>query len=295
MSKRMRELFNTVPIKKTRRQILMQRLKDADVAPLDEQKGVVTPQQWNFIKSLCDEEGKVTLRQAAINAGYAKEKAHIIANQLTSPIHYPQVVRAIQDYRYEQAEKYGTNFERHMRDLQVIRDKALEAGNYGAAVSAEFRRGQALGSIYIDKKMVLTGSIDQMSKEQVTAKLLELQALHGSPRALEAPQEIDITPAVPGMLEAMRNVERTRSTAASQAQEEPAELTDSEAGEQSELGSTGLPDSATASEVLSGGVEGSDDGQEGSPERTPSGVCSEPRQDGPTDLHSDRVASQGDD
>jgi hypothetical protein len=41
VSKRMRELFNTVPIKKTRRQILMQRLKDADVAPLDEQKGVV--------------------------------------------------------------------------------------------------------------------------------------------------------------------------------------------------------------------------------------------------------------
>ena len=294
MSKRMRELFNTVPIKKTRRQILMQRLKDADVAPLDEQKGVVLPQQWRFIKSLCDEEGKVSLRQAAINAGYPKERAHIIANQLTSPIHYPHVVRAIQDYRYEQAEKYGTNFERHMRDLQVIRDKALEAGNYGAAVSAEFRRGQALGSIYIDKKMVLTGSIDQMSKEQVTAKLQELQALHGAAPVLEAPQEIDVTPAVPGMLETLRDVERTRSTAASQAQEEPAELIDSEAGEQSGLGAAGLPDSATASEVLSGGVEGSDDGQEGPSERTPSGVCSEPRQDGAADLHSDRVASQRD-
>ena len=273
----------------------MQRLKDADVAPLDEQKGVVTPQQWNFIKSLCDEEGKVTLRQAAINAGYAKEKAHIIANQLTSPKHYPQVVRAIQDYRYEQAEKYGTNFERHMRDLQVIRDKALEAGNYGAAVSAEFRRGQALGSIYIDKKMVLTGSIDQMTKEQVTAKLREIQALHGTAPALEDPEEIDVTPAVPGMLEAMKHVERSRRTASPQAQEKPAELIDSEAGEQSELGSTGLPDSATTSEVLPSRTQGSDDRQESSPERTPSGVCSEPRQDGPADLHSDRVASQGDD
>ena len=273
----------------------MQRLKDADVAPLDEQAGQVTPQQWLFIKSLCDEDGKVTLRQAAINAGYAKEKAHIIANQLTSPKHYPQVVRAIQDYRYEQAEKYGTNFERHMRDLQVIRDKALEAGNYGAAVSAEFRRGQALGSIYIDKKMVLTGSIDQMSKEQVTAKLQELQALHGSVPALDEPKEIDVTPATTGMLEAMRDVERTRRTATSQAQEEPAELIDSEAGEQSELGSTGLPDSATASEVLPSRTQGSDDGQEGPLERTPSGVCSEPRQDGPADLHSGRVASQGDD
>ena len=170
MSKRMREIFNSVPIKKTRRQILMQKLKDADVAPLDEQKGVVTPQQWRFIKELCDEEGKITLRQAAINAGYPKERAHIIANQLTAPKQYPQVVRAIQDYRYEQAEKYGTNFERHMRDLQVIRDKALEAGNYGAAVSAEFRRGQALGSIYIEKKVTLTGSIDSMPKEEVRRK-----------------------------------------------------------------------------------------------------------------------------
>ena len=134
-----------------------------------------------------------------------------------------------------------------------------------------------------------------MSKEQVTAKLQELQALHGSAPALEEPKEIDVTPATTGMLEAMRDVERTRRTATSQAQEEPAELIDSEAGEQSEPGPAGLPDSATTSEVLPSGTEGSDDGQEGPPERTPSGVCSEPRQDGPADLHSDRVASQGDD
>ena len=273
----------------------MQKLKDADVAPLDEQAGQVTPQQWLFIKSLCDEDGKVTLRQAAINAGYPEDKASKTANNLTSAKLYPHVVRAIQDYRYEQAEKYGTNFERHMRDLQVIRDKALEAGNYGAAVSAEFRRGQALGSIYIDKKMVLTGSIDQMSKEQVTAKLQELQALHGSAPALEEPKEIDVTPATTGMLEAMRDVERTRRTATSQAQEEPAELIDSEAGEQSELGSTGLPDSATAGQVLSSGVEGSHDGQESAPEPTPSRVRSESRKDGPADIHTDRVAPEGDD
>ena len=273
----------------------MQKLKDAEVAPLEEQAGQVTPQQWRFIKELCDEDGKVTLRQAAIKAGYPEDKASKTANNLTSAKLYPHVVRAIQDYRYEQAEKYGTNFERHMRDLQVIRDKALEAGNYGAAVSAEFRRGQALGSIYIDKKMVLTGSIDQMSKEQVTAKLQELQALHGSAPALEASEEIDVTPATTGMLEAMRDVERTRSTASSQAQEESAELIDSEVGEPSEPRTTGLPDSATSSEVLPSRTQGSDDGQEGPLERTPSGVCSEPRQDGPADLHSDRVAPQRDD
>ena len=134
-----------------------------------------------------------------------------------------------------------------------------------------------------------------MSKEQVTAKLQELQALHGSAPALDEPKEIDVTPAATGMLEAMRDVERTRRTAPSQAQEEPAELIDSEVGEPSEPRTAGLPDSATASEVLPSGTEGSDDGQEGSPERTPSGVCSESRKDGPADIHTGRVAPEGDD
>jgi hypothetical protein len=46
-------------------------------------------------------------------------------------------VAAIQQYRKDLAEKYGTSLDRHLRDLQNIRDAALDAGNYGAAVTAE--------------------------------------------------------------------------------------------------------------------------------------------------------------
>ena len=298
MSKRMREIFNSVPIKKTRRQILMQKLKDADVAPLDEQKGVVTPQQWRFIKELCDEEGKITLRQAAINAGYPKERAHIIANQLTAPKQYPQVVRAIQDYRYEQAEKYGTNFERHMRDLQVIRDKALEAGNYGAAVSAEFRRGQALGSIYIEKKVTLTGSIDSMPKEEVRRKLEELKLMHGS---RVAPDILDITPDQLGeddaephtMLEAMRDGERTRRLTP-QAAEESAAVFNRETGEPREPGATGLPGSLAPDEVRANRAQSGDQGQESETVPAPDSIRVESLDDRPADVHSDRMASESD-
>ena len=295
----MREIFNSVPIKKTRRQILMQKLKDADVAPLDEQKGVVTPQQWLFIKELCDEEGKITLRQAAINAGYPKERAHIIANQLTAPKQYPQVVRAIQDYRYEQAEKYGTNFERHMRDLQVIRDKAMEAGNFGAAVSAEFRRGQALGSIYIEKKLTLTGSIDSMPKEEVRRKLEELKLMHGSK---VEPAILDITPEQLGeddaephtMLEAMRDGERTRRLTP-QAAEETAAVFNRETGEPRELGATGLPGSPAADEIRVDRAQSGDQGQESETVATSDSIRVEPLDDRPADVHSDRMAPESDD
>ena len=68
-----------------------------------------------------------------------------------------------------------------MRDLQMIRDKALEAGAYAAAVQAEYRRGQALGTIYVDRKEIRHGTIDSMSKEEVERKLNELKALYGGP------------------------------------------------------------------------------------------------------------------
>jgi hypothetical protein len=103
-----------------------------------------------------------------------------MARSLTNPETHPHVVAAIQEFRRELAEKYGTTFERHMRDMQMIRDRALEAGNYGAAVAAEYRRGQALGTIYIDRKEIRHGTIDSMSKEEVMRKLQEIKQLYGS-------------------------------------------------------------------------------------------------------------------
>ena len=50
-----------------------------------------------------------------------------------------------------------------------------------AAVQAEYRRGQALGNIYVDRKEIRHGTIDSMSKEEVQKKLEELRRLY-SPR-----------------------------------------------------------------------------------------------------------------
>ena len=94
---------------------------------------------------------------------------------MTNPEICPHVCRAIQAYRDELDEKYGITFKRHLRDLQRIRDLALENGAYSAAVQAEYRRGQANGNIYINKSEIRHGTIDSMSKEEVLKALKELK------------------------------------------------------------------------------------------------------------------------
>lgn len=78
-------------------------------------------------------------------------------------------------------------YQRHLKDLQVIRDTALQNGAYSAAVQAEYRRGQAQGDIYINKSEIRHGSIDSMSKEEVEKALKEIKEQY-------APITIDITP-----------------------------------------------------------------------------------------------------
>ena len=151
---------------------------------------VLTPQEWKFVEEFVAGDGHVTLKEAAIRAGYSEAWAKNRARELTDPEICPHIVAAIQERRRELGEKYATTFERHMRDLQVIRDQALQAGAYGAAVQAEYRRGQALGTIYIDRKEIRHGTIDSMSKEEVQRKLEEIKRLYGG----SAGPIIDVTP-----------------------------------------------------------------------------------------------------
>jgi phage terminase small subunit len=151
---------------------------------------VLSPQEWKFVEEFCAGDGHVTMKEAAIRAGYGESWARNRARELTDPEMNPHIVAAIQERRRELGEKYATTFERHMRDLQTIRDQALQAGAYGAAVQAEYRRGQALGTIYIDRKEIRHGTIDSMSKEEVQRKLEEIKRLYGG----QGGPIVDVTP-----------------------------------------------------------------------------------------------------
>jgi len=146
----------------------------------------LTRRQEKFVKELVSNDGLITMREAAVRAGYPAASAHTRAYELTSPKHCPHVVAEITRYRDELDEMYAVGYKKHVRDLQKIRDIALENGAYSAAVQAEYRRGQAQGDIYVSKSEIRTGSIDQMSREDVER---ELQRIRESFEPI-----IDVTP-----------------------------------------------------------------------------------------------------
>ena len=299
--KQRRNILNTSPLRPSTRMKLEQRLSEP-VAPLKDQKNIVSAQQWTFIQELISNDGHITLTEAAIRAGYPKESASATASILTNPKKSPHIVAAIQQYRAELAEKYGTNFDRHMRDLQHIRDQALEAGNFGAAVSAEYRRGQALGTIYVDRKEIRVGTIDSMSKDEVRRKLEEIKALYGAPpqtlidiepEDIE-PEQVEETPPAKTIIEEMRDVERSRVSAIQKRKEEIARRFGSASGEPGEPRDTGLPDSGSA-DLLDVGAQGGEEREESEAESAPDSLCAEAWIDGDADLHTGAVASEGDD
>ena len=100
---------------------------------------------------------------------YVRTSAKLLNGQ-----RYPHVVARIGELKSELAKKYEVTFEGHVKKLAEIRDAAMTGGNFAAAVAAEKSRGQAAG-LYIDRKEILHGKIDQMDKEQVMKEIQKLQ------------------------------------------------------------------------------------------------------------------------
>tara|TARA_R100001244_G_scaffold107698_1_gene79795 strand:- start:969 stop:1553 length:585 start_codon:yes stop_codon:yes gene_type:complete len=137
----------------------------------------LTKKQAEFVELVACKEGELTLRECAEKSGY-KGGAHTRAYELLNPRISPHVVAAVKARRKELAEKYAVDFGRHVRDLQRIRDRALENGAFSAAVLAEHRRGMAAG-LYVSRSEIRHGSIDSMSKEEVQQALAEIQKSMG--------------------------------------------------------------------------------------------------------------------
>ena len=132
----------------------------------------ITPKQEEFCKIYVSED--ISQTEAAIRAGYSVKSAHAIASQLLNGQRYPHVVERIRELKQEYARKYEVSFEGHVKELAKIRDAAFTNGNYPAAVAAEKSRGQAAG-LYIDRKEILHGRIDKMTRDEVMREITKLQ------------------------------------------------------------------------------------------------------------------------
>ena len=92
---------------------------------------------------------------------------------LQNPKYYPLVVDYARQLREEIHKKYDVDIHRHFKELQKIREKALEEGSYSAAVQAEVARGKAAG-LYIDQKIIKHGKLDQLTESELDEKIGEL-------------------------------------------------------------------------------------------------------------------------
>ena len=120
-------------------------------------------------------EGPVNKAEAAELAGYSKKRCRQEGAELTNPRQSPLVVSYLDELRQERNLKFGVNYEGHIAELARIKDLALKKNSFSAAVNAETNRGKA-GGLYIDRKIIKTGKLEEMSEEELKmkrAKILE--------------------------------------------------------------------------------------------------------------------------
>ena len=133
----------------------------------------LTEKQRIFVEIYTANEGRLTPTECARQSGYKQERAATTASELLNVKKSPKVVAAVTKRRSEIAETHKVEMNKHVQELARLRDKALGEKSYSAAVNAERLRGQAAG-LYIDRKEIRTGSIDDMSREEVLSKLKEI-------------------------------------------------------------------------------------------------------------------------
>ena len=131
-------------------------------------KPTLTEKQRKFAYELVTNEGRITGTEAAKRAGYGSPRER--AYELQNPRKFPLVVKYIGEIRDELQKKYDITFQRHISELAKIRDQAREKGAWSAAVNAEVARGKA-GGLYIEQKIIRTGKLDDMSKEEMEKEL----------------------------------------------------------------------------------------------------------------------------
>jgi len=133
----------------------------------------LTPKQIKFAQELVYNEGRKTATQCAIEAAYSEDRAHVTASELQNPKMYPLVAQYIGQLRQEVQKKYDINFESHLMHLGKMRNDALDAKAWTAAINAEVARGKAAG-LYIEQKIIRTGKLDDLSEEELDSRIAEV-------------------------------------------------------------------------------------------------------------------------
>ena len=124
-------------------------------------------------------EGPMTQTEAAVAAGYSPKRARQEGSELCNPKLSPLVVKYLGQLREERIRKHEVSYEGHIAELARLREAALKKGSFSSAVNAEANRGKAAG-LYIDRKIIKTGKLEDLSEQELEAKMKQIIDDYGS-------------------------------------------------------------------------------------------------------------------
>ena len=130
-------------------------------------------------------DGPMTQTEAATAAGYSAKRARQEGSELMNPRLSPLVAQYVGKLKEERLKKFEVSYEGHIAELARLREAALKKGSFSSAVNAEANRGKAAG-LYIDRKIIKTGKLEDMSEQELEAKMKQILDDYS--------QIIDVTP-----------------------------------------------------------------------------------------------------
>ena len=118
-------------------------------------------------------DGPVSQGEAAKLAGYSEKRCRQEGSELMNPRLSPLVAQYVGNLKEERLKKFEVSYENHVAELARIKEMALKKGSFSSAVNAETNRGKAAG-LYIDRKIIKTGKLEEMSEDQLEAKMKKI-------------------------------------------------------------------------------------------------------------------------
>ena len=156
----------------------------------DPRKGKITPRQETFCKLVT--EGIYSNAECARRAGFAAAHISCVRSEDAKREDFPHVLERIQEMREERERKYGVSTIGQLKRLHDLSRGAEEAGQYSSAINAEKIRS-ALGGLTIDRRENIN-TMDQMSRDEITARLAALQQQYPQAFQIEGTPMKDVTP-----------------------------------------------------------------------------------------------------
>jgi phage terminase small subunit len=153
----------------------------------------LTEKQKQFVKIWVESAGQLSKTECAIMAGYNKESAYQRAYEMTNPKICPHVFQAIGKYKAEYQEKYEVTPDNHKQILGKIRDAAFKEKMYGVAGRMEELRGKTQGYYKEYNLNVNKNSIDDLTEEELDAKVKASLDQYGHLFEYEPPETKELT------------------------------------------------------------------------------------------------------